>query len=389
MSLTDRERQDPDAPDADADALNTSAPGADAQETSAEETDPRDTHCPSCGEAVVAGDVFCEACGVRLTPLPVEEPSPEPIATGDPAPGATCVRCGGDIADDGYCLSCGQPAALPRDHMTASPSPWVGGVCDRGVVHARNEDAMALDVVPAGAESAVAGTGILVVCDGVSAAPDSDIASLAAAHAAQASLTAGIQGLGDEDARTALPRLLVAAARAGDAAVRASDESGPEGEPPSCTFVASVVTRDVVATAWVGDSRAYWLPEEGEPVQLTRDHSWAQEMLELGASREEAENAPQAHAITRWLGPDAEDEDADTTVLAPRGPGWVLVCSDGLWNYCSPAGDLAELVRDAVARVGSDPTDIAGELVRWACEQGGRDNVTVALASVAATSLKD
>ena len=65
------------------------------------------------------------------------------------------------------------------------------------------------------------------------------------------------------------------------------------------------------------------------------------------------------------------------------GPGWVLVCSDGLWNYCSepqrprrPGGDAR------AARRGADPLALAAALVDWANAQGGQDNITVALARI-------
>ena len=100
--------------------------------------------------------------------------------------------------------------------------------------------------------------------------------------------------------------------------------------------------------------------------------------------RAEAESGPQAHAITRWLGIDAPDHTPRTHSLDLDGPGWVLVCSDGLWNYCSEATDLAALVRARpAARTGSpDPLALAAALVDWANAQGGVDNITVALARI-------
>src|SRR6185295_7524528 len=91
---------------------------------------------------------------------------------------------------------------------------------------------------------------------------------------------------------------------------------------------------------------------------------------------------PQAHAITRWLGPDNPDHEPQCTSIGLDSPGWLLVCSDGMWNYCSPAGELRELVTGTVAATGEQPAEVAGALVAWANEQGGHDNVTVALARV-------
>ncbi len=52
---------------------------------------------------------------------------------------------------DGYCDHCGTPPPNPRDHLVESPTAWVGGVCDIGRRHARNEDAMSLSAAePAG-----------------------------------------------------------------------------------------------------------------------------------------------------------------------------------------------------------------------------------------------
>jgi len=61
-----------------------------------------------------------------------------------------------------------------------------------------------------------------------------------------------------------------------------------------------------------------------------------------------------------------------------------MVCSDGLWNYRSEAEALRTLVHDAAARLDdATPTSVAQALVDFANEQGGRDNITVALARLA------
>jgi serine/threonine protein phosphatase PrpC len=58
----------------------------------------------------------------------------------------------------------------------------------------------------------------------------------------------------------------------------------------------------------------------------------------------------------------------------------VLVCSDGLWNYASEAHELQALLVQLSGTVGSDPLALAEAMVRWACDQGGKDNISVALA---------
>jgi serine/threonine protein phosphatase PrpC len=221
----------------------------------------------------------------------------------------------------------------------------------------------------------------------VSSSIDSDIASLAAARAARDVLTTAPPSGGSIAGRIqSWTDLLIAAAAAANAqAVEASRH--PTGRPterqtspPSCTFVAAVVDGPVIIVGWVGDSRAYWLPDEGPAQMLSVDDSWAAEQVLAGMPREQAESSPQAHAITRWLGADSPDFEPRCASVTPAGPGWLMVCSDGLWNYCSAAPDMALLFSARSAAAGGDPARTAGELVDWANQQGGHDNITVALA---------
>ncbi|WP_219814934.1 PP2C family serine/threonine-protein phosphatase [Rathayibacter sp. AY1H3] len=328
------------------------------------------TPCPNCGEPVTTGDAFCEACGTPL--IVAATPSAPPVAVGG---SAACVYCGGAVAEDGYCEQCGRPAPTEREHWAEAPHPLVGGVCDRGLRHPANEDAMALGATT-GADGSLR-TALLVVCDGVSSTPDSDKASLAAARAALSALQAEVGGesAGADRWRALLQMATARASGAIDAAV-------PEkrSNPPSCTFTAAVLDGALLVTGNVGDSRSYWMPDAGEPRQLTVDDSWAQEQIASGVPREQAETAPDAHAITRWLGADAHDEEPRVASEELTEPGWVLVCSDGLWNYASAAEDLARVLREAQERVGADPVTLAEALVAWANERGGHDNITAALA---------
>ena len=348
--------------------------------------------CPSCHSPVASGEQFCEACGADLGPQPAgaaDEPAaatPAPLAapevTAEVAP-APCHECGGEVADDGYCTQCGAAAANARNHFTEQPAPWVAAVCDRGIRHVRNEDAVAVAAGPEWGDHAV-----LVVCDGVSSSTDSDVASLAAARAARDTLASapGIRSTDSVGTRVAAStKALVAATNAANDAVIANTSPGP-GNPASCTFVAAVLDGAELTVGWVGDSRAYWLPDTAAPRLLTVDDSFAAEQIANGMPRAEAESGPQAHAITRWLGIDAPDHTPRTVSLDLNGPGWLLVCSDGLWNYCSEAQDLAALVAERARSAGSEPLPLAGALVDWANAQGGQDNITVALARVGAGS---
>ena len=373
------------------------------------------TICPTCGERIAPGENFCEACGTQLVEM-VAAPVAAPVAATDPAntiltppPSSNeptgpialvaagyetatgpCPSCGSTESTGGWCDVCGTRMPTVRDHFTEVPAAWVAGVCDRGLRHARNEDAMALS-----ADETPGSFAALVVCDGVSSTPDSDVAALEAARAASAALSA----LGDE-LRAAAPmsqafvvqtlcQALIDAGAAGHiAATGVAKRAGVADNPPSCTFAAAVVSRGMIAAGWAGDSRVYWLPDGVPGQQLSVDDSWATQQVLAGVQRDVAEADPQAHAITKWLGADSADPSITCASIDTKGAsGWLLVCSDGLWNYVSQADALRTLIDEVSKDVpDGDPLPVAQLLVDFANRQGGHDNITVALARLGPAS---
>jgi PPM family protein phosphatase len=274
----------------------------------------------------------------------------------EPAPAVT----------DRFCEICGAPLHPPRadvaDHVEVELAE-LAGISDRGLVHLRNEDAMALGRRP---EDGPATTLAAVVCDGVSTVRRPELASHTAAGVALEALLA--TDAAGADGMTA------AIATAADA-VAALAPDVPDA--PSCTLVAALVDAmtGAVTVGWVGDSRAYWLAENGDARLLTADHSWAAEMVRAGVlDMSTAMRDPRAHAITRWLGGGSAPEPGVAT-LSPTGPGVLLLCTDGLWNYEPEAPDLAELALPVAMRDG--PRAAAVALTAHALDAGGRDNITV------------
>src|SRR4029078_4428234 len=155
---------------------------------------------------------------------------------------------------------------------------------------------------------------------------------------------------------------------------------GDPAEPPSCTFVAAVIANGLVTVAWCGDSRAYWLPDDGEARQLAVDHSLGTSLLAAGEPRETAEADPAFHTITRWLGADSVEHTPEFASQTIDTAGWLLVCSDGLWNYASVLDEMCAVVAEKSATANDDPVQLAESLVEWANAAGGHDNVTAALA---------
>ncbi len=376
---------------------------------------PQLTACPVCHEPLEPADNFCGGCGADLSAVPPvpgdarcadgwrqpdtpaargaddyrlappHGPSTAPHggvpAQSPPCAGAgrTCAACrSGMIDNDGYCEHCGHAQPRERDHMEHE-SAGVAAVSDRGLRHHRNEDAYAVSTtgLPDGRPAVVA-----VVSDGVSSAARPDEASAAAVTTACDALAESLaRGTGP---REATHQAIVAAAEAVVALVT------PGGQPrehdryrqenaPACTIVSAVITGDLLTVGWVGDSRAYWVPDDRttQPARLTEDDSWAAQMVAAGLMSEaEAYADERAHAITGWLGADAYEVEPHTASYHPDRPGVVIVCSDGLWNYAESAEQMAAVVPlDARAR----PLECARTLLTHALDGGGHDNVTVAV----------
>jgi serine/threonine protein phosphatase PrpC len=330
--------------------------GVDMSETAAAEP-----HCPNCSEPVGPTDRFCEVCGTDL--LVHRTPVGGPIGAIGAA--GTCVACGsGTIAADGFCERCGRAQPAGRDRMECDLG-LVAGVGDRGRHRARNEDSMAFAWVGSGeAPRAV----VAVVCDGVASSEDADQASQAAVDASLEVLASAVLDGAD---------LTVANLEAVDAAMaKVSRLARPDfpGTAPSSTYVSAVVTRDAVTVGWVGDSRAYWLSTGGPTPsrRLTTDDTVAAQLVAAGMDEEDAAKVYNAHALSSWIGADAVEVRPHVMTIEPEGPGVVLLCSDGLWNYLPEAEDLAaKLAGDA------PPLTTATDLTQLAIELGGHDNVTV------------
>ena len=110
---------------------------------------------------------------------------------------------------------------------------------------------------------------------------------------------------------------------------------------------------------------------------MTRDDSLAEEIVAAGlATMDEAMASPQAHVITRWLGADLPEPQPHVEQFTPTGPGVLLLCSDGLWNYRPEAAELAAMAMPAAL---TRPLDAAADLAKFALDSGGLDNITVVI----------
>lgn len=142
------------------------------------------------------------------------------------------------------------------------------------------------------------------------------------------------------------------------------------------TVTAALVLGQQITIAHVGDSRAYAVYPDGRMEVITRDHSLVKRLEELGhLSKDEAENFPHRNVLIRALG-QGESLEADIFTIPFPQPGYLMICSDGLWGVLNE-NDIFKMIVDA-----PNLHRACQNLVEAANAAGGPDNITVILAQM-------
>lgn len=146
------------------------------------------------------------------------------------------------------------------------------------------------------------------------------------------------------------------------------------------TCVLLLVRDGKVYVGHVGDSRIYLIREKNI-IQLTKDHSFVQTLVDMGQiTKEEAERHPRKNEITNALGiPQMTPATIRPDPIEPQAGDCFLLCSDG----------LSGMVNDkAIERIVSKQREYTSQqradiLVQTANANGGVDNITVELVEFA------
>lgn len=140
------------------------------------------------------------------------------------------------------------------------------------------------------------------------------------------------------------------------------------------TIVLAVFEAERVYVLNVGDSRAYHYKKRKEQVkQVSRDHSLVEEMVaSKQISPEDAKTFPYRNIITRSLG-GKQTVKVDFFELEWNVGDAILLCSDGLSNYCDNE------VLTKFLRQEEEPIFICNDLVDFANQEGGADNITAVM----------
>jgi serine/threonine protein phosphatase PrpC len=142
------------------------------------------------------------------------------------------------------------------------------------------------------------------------------------------------------------------------------------------TLTAALVLGQQVTIAHVGDSRAYSIYPDGRIEPITRDHSLVKRLEELGhLSKDEAATFPHRNVLIRALG-QGESLEADIFTIPFPQPGYLMICSDGLWGVVNEK-DIYRAVIEA-----PNLHRACQNMVEAANIAGGPDNISVVLAQL-------
>ena len=237
---------------------------------------------------------------------------------------------------------------------------------DVGRQRRRNEDRFHAQAAP----------GLLLVADGLGGHNAGEVASTIAVTTCSETLFALGGALVPEHLRLAVAEA--------NAAIFAAASNTPRWSGMGTTLVAAALCQGRLAVAHVGDSRLYRLRDD-RLERLTRDHSFAEDLLAQGYSTAEARRGVESKALTRALGPSLEVA-IDLATFDMQTDDVLLLCSDGLTGLVADS-EIATLLldgRQADRSLGSQPgaplESQAAALVALANARGGHDNITVVLA---------
>ena len=265
----------------------------------------------------------------------------------------------------------------------------LAAVSDRGLVRENNQDHylvmrfrrsmerlltnLQADQVPARAEEV---GHCFVVADGMGGPTGGEVASqIAIGTLVNLALNEPdwVFGISSEDTKRRVERMAKRWERVQEA-VRARGDREPALGRMGTTMIAAVSLGTRLVIGHIGDSRLYVF-RRGRLHQLTRDHTLVQTMVDLGElTPEEAATHPRRDRLMRSFSAagDAYQGDFQQATLADGDQ--LLLCTDGLT-------DMVDNNTIGSVLSGAATADEACQvLLAAALKNGGKDNVTLALA---------
>lgn len=268
-------------------------------------------------------------------------------------------------------MSVSDPETLNRGTLQFQPSPHdfqVGMASDPGRVRDHNEDSsLVWQCLLAQQGEPPLAMGLFIIADGMGGHALGEQASalsvrLAAEHVIRhicLPVLADKEGVCE---RVPINEILEESVRVAHQAVsRRMPEAGT-------TLTMALILGEGMYIAHIGDSRAY-VGELGCLEPLTQDHSVAARLVAMGQATEE-QAISQRNVLYKALGQGIEIEPDILYRDLDRGQ-YLLLCCDGLWTKLEDQ-EIATTIEAA-----STPDIACQNLVAWANENGGEDNISV------------
>ncbi len=211
----------------------------------------------------------------------------------------------------------------------------------------------------------------LTVCDGMGGVKGGRVASTLALKGYNEYISANISKIVfNQDKYEDLIDVIVNAVENAHREIENKVKEAPEYEGMGTTLVSAFVKDGEAFVVNVGDSRCYRLLN-GVFTKITKDHSYVQQLVDAGAiTEDEAEEHPRKNCITRAVG---VSYDYTPDIFYVPSFDMIMLCSDGLTNMVDK-NEIKDILNDT-----ETPEDAVNILIDRARENGGYDNITVAL----------
>ena len=218
---------------------------------------------------------------------------------------------------------------------------------------------------------------LLVVADGMGGANAGEVASAIAVETIQKNFIPEKLKEAIEDDKS-IQEFMKKVVKQADLNILHRSKEDPSTQGMGTTIVMAWILGDKAYVCWCGDSRCYVLNKRNGLVQLSKDHSYVQELVDKGElSPELMHDHPMSNVITRCLGDVDNRANPETRIYQLHDGDIIMLCSDGLCGLCHD-----EQILDVMINHHEDPMECKNELISAALSCGGYDNVTVAIANI-------
>lgn len=171
-----------------------------------------------------------------------------------------------------------------------------------------------------------------------------------------------------------------------DSRIKSEGKHRPETKGMGTTVVIAWLYNGRLYVSWCGDSRAYIYNPSIGLYQISKDHSYVQDLVDKGIVKpEDAFDFPESNVITRCLSHSsmkAEPENIDEPYIVNEGD-IIMLCTDG----------LSGMIRDnetaaVIAEHTDNMSECADSLIEAAKMASGADNITVCLCQILSVTNK-